>query len=183
MLNNYKAPGGTSYYELPEEIAKIRKAPAARRGSPDAVRRRCRYVPHERPRPTQRATRCSPGRSIALLTIPLLALVLFATAASPAETLLGARRDRLTVVLLLRIELALLFLVAAGSLEEAFLLSSNPQLTMTKIAGAICFASFARYALTSRRPLLFDRSHAVVIGILLARARLDRAGVRHARSR
>ena len=25
MLNNYKAPGGTSYYALPEEIAKIRK--------------------------------------------------------------------------------------------------------------------------------------------------------------
>ena len=25
VLNNYKAPGGTSYYELPEEIAKIRK--------------------------------------------------------------------------------------------------------------------------------------------------------------
>ena len=70
-------------------------------------------------------------------------------------------------MLLLRIELALLVLIAAGSLEEAFQLSSNPQLTMTKIAGAICFASFARYALTSRRPLLFDRSHAVVIGILL----------------
>ena len=70
-------------------------------------------------------------------------------------------------MLLFRIELALLVLVAAGSLEEAFVLSSNPQLTMTKVAGAICFASFARYALTSRRPLLFDRSHAVVIGILL----------------
>jgi O-antigen ligase len=103
---------------------------------------------------------------IALLAIPLLAVVLFATA-SPAETLVVLTALSLAVVLLFRIELALLVLIAAGSLEEAFVLSSNPQLTMTKVAGAICFASFARYALTSRRPLLFDRSHAVVIGILL----------------
>jgi polysaccharide biosynthesis transport protein len=26
VLNNYRAPGGTSYYALPEEIAKIRKS-------------------------------------------------------------------------------------------------------------------------------------------------------------
>ena len=103
---------------------------------------------------------------IALLTIPLLAVVLFATA-SPVEMLVALTALALAVVLLFRIELALLVLIAAGSLEEAFALSSNPQLTMTKVAGAICFASFARYALTSRRPLLFDRSHAVVIGILL----------------
>ena len=103
---------------------------------------------------------------IGLLAIPLLGVVLFATA-SPVEMLLALTALAFAVVLLFRIELALLVLIAAGSLEEAFVLSSNPQLTMTKVAGAICFASFARYALTSRRPLLFDRSHAVVIGILL----------------
>ena len=124
------------------------------------------FVPHERPNPfSERPLLAS--FVVALLTIPLLALVTFSTAASPAETLVALTAIALVVVLLFRIEASLLLLVAAGSLEEAFVLSSNPQLTMTKIAGAICFASFARYALTSRRPLLFDRSHAVVIGILL----------------
>ncbi len=123
------------------------------------------FVRHERPNPlSDRPVLATLG--IALLAIPLLAVVLFATA-SPAETLVVLTALSLAVVLLFRIELALLVLIAAGSLEEAFVLSSNPQLTMTKVAGAICFASFARYALTSRRPLLFDRSHAVVIGILL----------------
>ncbi len=124
------------------------------------------FVPHERPNPLSERPVLATA-IIALLTIPLLGIVLFSTTASPAETLVALTGVALAVVLLLRIEAALLVLVAAGALEEAFLLSSNPQLTMTKIAGAICFASFARYALTSRRPLLFDRSHAVVIGILL----------------
>lgn len=102
-----------------------------------------------------------------LLAVPLLGVVIFSAAASPTETLVALVALTTVVVLLLRIEAALLVLVAAGALEEAFQISSNPQLTMTKVAGAICFASFARYALTSRRPLVLDRSHAIVIGILL----------------
>ena len=104
---------------------------------------------------------------VASLTIPLLGLIMFSTVASPAETLLALIAIASVVVLLLRVEAALLLLVAASALEEAFQLSSNPQLTVTKLAGAICFASFVRYALTSRRKLLLDRSHAVVVGILL----------------
>lgn len=103
----------------------------------------------------------------ALLTAPLVALVSFGTATSPATTLAALVAIAVVVVLLLRIEAALLVLVAAGALEEAFQISSNPQITITKIAGAICFASFARYALTSRRKLVLDASHGVVIGILL----------------
>lgn len=103
----------------------------------------------------------------ALLAVPLLGVVMFSAAASPTETFVALVALAAVVVLLLRIEAALLVLVAAGALEEAFRISSNPQLTMTKVAGAICFASFAWYALTSRRPLLLDRSHAVVVGILL----------------
>lgn len=124
------------------------------------------YVPQERPSPFS-------GRPVlgavaaALLAVPLLAVIMLATAASPAETLIALVALATVVFLLLRVEAALLVLVAAGALEEAFQISSNPQLTMTKVAGAICFASFARYALTSRRPLLLDRSHAVVVGILL----------------
>ena len=124
------------------------------------------YIPHERPNPFS-------GRPVlgavaaTLLAVPLLAVVMLSTAASPAETLIALAALATVVFLLLRVEAALLVLVAAGALEEAFQISSNPQLTMTKVAGAICFASFARYALTSRRPLLLDRSHAVVVGILL----------------
>lgn len=102
-----------------------------------------------------------------VLALPLVGLLVLSTTASPAETLVALIALATVVALLLRVEAALLVLVAAGALEEAFRLSANPQLTMTKVAGAICFASFARYALTSRRPLLFDRSHALVVGILL----------------
>ena len=102
-----------------------------------------------------------------VLALPLVGLVVLSTTASPVETLVALLALVTVVTLLLRVEAALLLLVAAGALEEAFQLSANPQLTMTKVAGAICFASFARYALTSRRPLLLDRSHAVVVGILL----------------
>ena len=102
-----------------------------------------------------------------VLALPLVGLVVLSTTASPAETLVALIALATVVALLLRVEAALLVLVAAGALEEAFQLSANPQLTLTKVAGAICFASFARYALTSRRPLLLDRSHAVVVGILL----------------
>lgn len=102
-----------------------------------------------------------------VLALPLVGLVVLSTTASPVETLVALLALVTVVTLLLRVEAALLLLVAAGALEEAFQLSANPQLTMTKVAGAICFASFARYALASRRPLLLDRSHAVVVGILL----------------
>ena len=124
------------------------------------------FVPHERPYPF--SGRPVLGAIVAtLLALPLLGVVMVATAASPAETLIALVALAVVVFLLLRVEAALLVLVAAGALEEAFEVSANPQLTITKVAGAICFASFARYALTSRRPLLLDRSHAVVIGILL----------------
>lgn len=119
-------------------------------------------------RPTPFSERPLLGTLAAIvLALPLVGLVVLSTTASPAETLVALVALATVVVLLLRVEAALLLLVAAGALEEAFQLSANPQLTMTKVAGAICFASFARYALTSRRPLLFDRSHAVVVGILL----------------
>ena len=124
------------------------------------------FAPQERPNPF--SDRPVLGAVVAgLLVLPLVGVVMLATAASPAATLIALVALAVVVVLLLRIELALLVLIAAGALEEAFQLSANPQLTMTKVAGAICFASFARYALTSRKPLLLDRSHAVVVGILL----------------
>lgn len=120
----------------------------------------------ERPTPFSERPLLATLAAIAL-ALPLVGLVVLSTTASPAETLVALVALVTVVVLLLRVEAALLLLVAAGALEEAFQLSTNPQLTMTKVAGAICFASFARYALTSRRPLLLDRSHGVVFGILL----------------
>lgn len=70
------------------------------------------------------------------------------------------------VVALARVEIALMLLVASAPLEDAVQLSGNPQLTITKIAGALCFASFALYALSTHRRLYFDRLHVAVLLIL-----------------
>ena len=92
-----------------------------------------------------------------------LALV---AAENPDRLLFGIAALAVVAVCLARVQIALLLLVAAAPLEDAFQLSGNPQLTVTKIAGALCFTSFALYALSSGRRLFFDRTHAVVLMIL-----------------
>jgi putative inorganic carbon (HCO3(-)) transporter len=66
----------------------------------------------------------------------------------------------------IRVQTALLFLIASAPLEGAFQFSIGPGLTITKLAGGLCFASFALYAMNSRRSLFLDRSHAIVFGLL-----------------
>jgi O-antigen ligase len=68
-------------------------------------------------------------------------------------------------ITLVRVDIAILLLVATGPLEAAF--QTGPGgVSVTKLTGALCFASFALYALRSSRPLLFERNQAFVLGIL-----------------
>ncbi len=123
--------------------------------------------------PPRRRIANRPGVAIAIgvgapfILIPaavLSAFDPFAALALTAVVVIGA-------LLVLRVDLALLLLVAAAPLEAAFQISSNPQLTLTKLVGAICFASFALFAIGSRHRILLDRTHAIVF-LLLALALL-----------
>jgi O-antigen ligase len=109
-----------------------------------------------------------PGLAIGA-TIALAALVAPAAmlgAETPVRLLEAVIALAIVGLCLARVEYAILLLVASAPLEGAFQISANPQLTITKLAGAVCFASFAVYALSTGRRLVFDRTHALVLGIL-----------------
>jgi putative inorganic carbon (HCO3(-)) transporter len=93
----------------------------------------------------------------------------------PWHVLVGAAAVVLVTVCVARPELALLLLVATGPLELALPVNPDAQLSTTKLAGLICFSSFALNAILVRRRLIFDRSHALVF-LLLGIALLSTAG-------
>jgi O-antigen ligase len=69
------------------------------------------------------------------------------------------------LLFLLRTDLALLLVVAAAPLEGAF--SSGPAgISVTKLTGGLCFASFAFSLARGRQQLVFERGQAIVLGIL-----------------
>lgn len=68
---------------------------------------------------------------------------------------------------LVRVEVALFGLVAAAPIDDAFQIANSEFLTLSKLAGAVCFTSFALHALVNSRRLHFDRSHAVVLVLFL----------------
>jgi O-antigen ligase len=72
----------------------------------------------------------------------------------------------LVVVAIARPELALLVLVAMGPLELALPQSTNSQLSVTKLAGLLCFSTFALNTIFTRRRLTFDRHHGLVFALL-----------------
>jgi putative inorganic carbon (hco3(-)) transporter len=102
----------------------------------------------------------------ALVLGALAAPLALVAADNPGRLLLGVAAIAVVALCLARVEIALLLLVASAPLEDAIHLSGNPQLTITKLAGALCFTSFALYALASGRRLFLDRTHAVVLLIL-----------------
>jgi putative inorganic carbon (hco3(-)) transporter len=65
-----------------------------------------------------------------------------------------------------RVDFALLLLVATVPLEGAIQLGSGSDITISKLAGGLCFASFFLFALATRRRLLFDGSHALILVLL-----------------
>jgi putative inorganic carbon (hco3(-)) transporter len=103
-----------------------------------------------------------------------LAGLLGLTAAAGALALGALERPTLALTLvlggaavllfLLRTDLALLLVVATAPLEGAF--SSGPAgISITKLTGGLCFASFA-LALVRGRRIVFERGQALVLGIL-----------------
>jgi putative inorganic carbon (HCO3(-)) transporter len=104
-----------------------------------------------------------------------LAGLLGLAAAAGALALAALERPNLALVLvlggaavllfLLRTDLALLLVVAVAPLEGAF--SSGPAgISVTKLTGGLCFASFAFLVARGRQKLVFERGQAIVLGIL-----------------
>jgi putative inorganic carbon (HCO3(-)) transporter len=89
-----------------------------------------------------------------------------ATAQEPAAALLVVAAMAVVFVCALRVDVALLLLVATGPLEGAFAFSEGSGLTIAKLAGALAFGSFLLYAISTHRPVHFDWSHALIAGIL-----------------
>ena len=84
----------------------------------------------------------------------------------PETTLIAIVVFTILTICILRVDIALLVLVAVIPLESHYTNAPGLPLTVTKAAGLICFGSFALYVLITRRRLLLDYSHALVLSIL-----------------
>jgi putative inorganic carbon (hco3(-)) transporter len=97
---------------------------------------------------------------LAIASAPLAVL----GAQDPAFAVTALLALAVVAVCLARVEFAVLLLVAAAPLEGAFQVGGG-QLSLTKLAGGLCFASFALHAISSERRLFLDRTHAIVFGL------------------
>jgi putative inorganic carbon (hco3(-)) transporter len=85
--------------------------------------------------------------------------------ARPAVTLAGVVVLAVVGVVLARTDIAVLLLIATGPLEAQW--QSGPGgIPLTKVAGALTFASFALHVARRRRPLVLEPLQAVVLAIL-----------------
>lgn len=84
----------------------------------------------------------------------------------PTTVLLGVAAAGAALVFLVRTDLAILLVVASAPLEGAF--ASGPAgISVTKLAGGLCLASFALTVARQRgRRLVFEPGQALVLGIL-----------------
>jgi putative inorganic carbon (hco3(-)) transporter len=83
----------------------------------------------------------------------------------PTLVLLLVLGGAAVLLFLLRTDLALLLVVATAPLEGA--ISSGPAgISVTKLTGGLCFASFAFTLARGRLKLVFERGQAIVLGIL-----------------
>lgn len=102
---------------------------------------------------------------VALLLLLFAVPVAYAATRQPLEVLVGVLAVGAVVLCTLRIELAVLALVASAPLEFVLDVGSG-SLTVTKVAGAVCFGAFALNAVVTRRRLVFDIAHGVVFLLL-----------------
>jgi putative inorganic carbon (HCO3(-)) transporter len=116
----------------------------------------------------QRFTATHPLREPLALGGALIIALGLAVSASvkPLITLLVIGAILVVVICNVRVEVAVLALVALGPLELAFPSSLNSQLTPTKIVGALAFVGFALNAFVTGRRIVFDRAHGIVLAIL-----------------
>jgi putative inorganic carbon (HCO3(-)) transporter len=84
----------------------------------------------------------------------------------PEQTLIAFVVFTVLAVCLLRVDIAMLVLVAVIPLESHYTNAPGLPLTVTKAAGLLCFGSFALYVLITRRRLVLDYSHGLVLAIL-----------------
>jgi O-antigen ligase len=112
------------------------------------------------------ARRLSPEQLVAPAAIGLAAVLAVCASIAPLTTLVVVAAVAAGVVCLVWVEVPILLLVASGPLELAVTYHASSQLSPTKVVGLVAFASFALDAVVTRRRIVFDRSHAVVLGIL-----------------
>lgn len=98
-----------------------------------------------------------------LAILSSLAVAGFVVDARVPVLLVGAAAG---VVLLARLDLAVLLVVATAPLESAIRISDNEQLGISKLAGAVCFASFGFAVLAGKVRLRFDRSHVALLALV-----------------
>lgn len=88
-----------------------------------------------------------------------------ASAEKPRTILLLAVVATVVGIVVARIDLAIMLVVASAPLEAAF--ATGPAgISVTKIAGGLCFASFAFTVLHKRLRLVFEPGQAMALGIL-----------------
>jgi putative inorganic carbon (HCO3(-)) transporter len=100
--------------------------------------------------------------TLALAAVPLTLL----SVRDPALALFMLVALALLGLCVLRVEAALLLLVASAPLDSAFSLGGSSTLTVTKVAGVVAFGSLLLHLVAGRRKLHLDGTHAVVAGIL-----------------
>lgn len=106
-------------------------------------------------------TELAAGAALALVAVLLAAGAVEKPTTVLALVVVGA----VVVTAILRLDFAILLVVATAPLEAAF--ANGPGgVSITKVAGGLLLVSFVVYVVRSSRPLLLDRSYAIVLGIL-----------------
>jgi putative inorganic carbon (hco3(-)) transporter len=100
--------------------------------------------------------------ALALLSVPFALLA----ATRPGLVLVALAVLAVVALSAARVEFPILLLVATAPLEAIFTTDQDSQLSVTKVVGALAFASFALNAIVARRRLYFDAGHALVFGLL-----------------
>ena len=112
----------------------------------------------------------APDTRVPLVYAAVAATVLvaaFAAVQQPKGVLVAVVALSAVTVALIRTDLAILLVVASAPVELA-VTTTIGGLSLTKIAGGLCFISFGLYALRSRDEIYFDRSQVLVLVILAA---------------
>lgn len=108
----------------------------------------------------------APVAVVVALVVALVAAAVLLVAGRPQPALAASVAVLALGVLAARADIALLVLVALAPLESSIRLGDSQFLSATKLAGAAVFGSFALLAFTTRRRILVDGSHVVLLVLL-----------------
>lgn len=102
----------------------------------------------------------------------IMLVVSFLAGLNPTAVLVALAAAAVLYLAARRYDLALLVLLGTSALESAVQISTNPQFTVVKVAGAVTFVSFAIAAVVQGRKLRFDETHTLLV-LLLALAMIS----------